>query len=95
MEIKMRDFDAVEFFPYTSVVTGVIMQTQAMSKSEHDVLLQDAWEKAAEDAEKANIGYAFDNKIVIKLKHRYSDNYIFIGKKDGRIDLGLGVIRFP
>lgn len=94
--LRPERFVPVKFYPYTSIVTHVLYESrQKVTTSEHFYVQHFA--KVIKEKVK-EMGMEWDNKVVVEIASinmandpAYKTSTLFIGYKDGRITIGLGV----
>lgn len=95
--LNAERYKVVGFYPYTSVVTNRLFETDydEVNEDEEDVIVKKFFDDAMTKAEA--LGCHFDNKIAIELQpinnfpEIVKNSSIFVGYKDNRYSVGLSV----
>ena len=94
--LKADRFIPVRFYGYTSIVCNTIWEQSHNYKSEEHDMVQ-AFADIIE-AKALALGAIWDNKVVVEIQYQSTANQpeyvmsnLFVGYKDGRIVIGLGV----
>jgi hypothetical protein len=94
--MKPERFTPVNFYPYTSIVTNIIWEQSHNRITDDHKTIEEFAGKIKSMAEA--MGARWDNKVVVEIAYtdlmnnpRYIQSNLFIGYKDGRIVIGLGV----
>ena len=102
--LTLDNFKVVEYYPYTSIVTMRIVETDLFHENIFDKWLKSLWKEIEEWLETEK-GIMPDNKVAVKLavkddvfsqrKFRPSNDYlggvVYIGYKDNVVSIGFGV----
>ena len=100
--LTLEKFDIVEYFPYTSIVTMRIVETNPNHRTIFDEWLNNLWSEIEKWLQKEQ-GIMADNKVAVKLvvknnvfsrrspSNDYLDGAIYVGWKDNMVSIGFGV----
>lgn len=100
--LTLDRFKVVEYFPYTSIVTMRIVETDFDHKNIFDGWLNGLW-KDIEEWLQTEKGIMPDNKVAVRLAVRddvfsqrnpsndYLDGSVYVGYKDDVVSVGFGV----
>lgn len=98
--LTLDKFKVVEYFPYTSIVTMRIVETNSNHETLFDNWLKGLWESIEKHLHDIH-GIMPDNKVAVRLvidrnkvdncSGDFLDGSLYVGYKDGKISIGLGV----
>jgi hypothetical protein len=100
--LTLGNFKIVEYFPYTSIVTLRVVNTNPNYETPFDEWLNSLWKEIEKWLEKEK-GIMPDNKVAVKLvvkpevyanreqSNDFLDGCIYVGRKDGVVSIGFGV----
>lgn len=100
--LTLDKFKVVEYFPYTSIVTMRIVETDFSHENIFDKWLNSLWKEIEKWLEKEK-GIMPDNKVAVKLvvkddvfsqrhpSNDYLGGCVYVGWKDNSVSIGFGV----
>ena len=100
--LSLENFKIVEYFPYTSIVTLRVVNTNPNYETPFDGWLNDLWNNIERYLDKEH-NIMPDNKVAVKLvvkpevyanrepSNDFLDGCIYVGRKDGVVSIGFGV----
>lgn len=96
--LSYDEYEIVAFYPYTSIVTNRLVETNINYSQDTDELLEQLLMQVRHSLSAQLPQARWDNKVVIAFKipallklQQEASSTLFLGSKDGMIHLGLGM----